>query len=294
MESFFSSKHIPIFIISYNRTTDLKKIIGSLEKYGYSNLIILDNASDAPDLLEYLKELQHKYKVHFLKQNYGHMVLWKCGLYDELINDSYYVLTDNDIIPIEECPANYLDVFYEILQKNPHKGKCGFSLKIDDLPNKYEYKWDIVRVESLLFKDIIPDDGYLLYDAPIDTTFALYRPEKYRKEQGMSFYDAIRVGYPYEARHLSWYVDSKQLTAEQEKYFADGKKYSTAMNPAHIQAYRRDVIVKLANMQDSDLYEIIKPMCRREFFKNNVSFGGLVKLFFFLIYRKVLSALGVR
>lgn len=285
---------IPIFIISYNRVNDLKKMVTAMESSGYNNLIILDNASDDQDLLEYLKELQHRYKVHFLKQNYGHMVLWRCGLYDELINDSYYVLTDNDIIPIEECPSNYLEVFYDILQRNPHTGKCGFSLKIDDLPNKYQYKWDIILYESFFFRNVIHDDKYLLYDAPIDTTFALYRPEKYRKELGLSFYNAIRVGYPYEARHLSWYVDSKKLTAEQEKYFSSGKKYSTAMNPNHIQAYRRDIIAKLANMQDGDLYEIIKPMCRKEFFKNNVSYIGLVKIFFFLIYRKVISTVGIR
>lgn len=288
------TKQIPIFIISYNRLSDIKKMITALEFGGYSNLIILDNASDAPDLLEYLRELQHKYKVHFLKQNYGHKVLWKCGLYDELINDSYYVLTDNDIIPIEACPANYLEVFYEILQRNPSKGKCGFSLKIDDLPDEYQYKWDVILYESFFFRDIIPDDKYLLYDALIDTTFALYRPEKYRKAHDMDFYNGIRVAYPYEARHLSWYVDSKKLTAEQEKYFSDGKKYSTAMNSLHIQAYRREVIAKLANMQDGDLYEVIKPMCRKEFIRNKASYGAILKTLFFLTYRKILSSLKLR
>ena len=287
-------QNVPIFIISYNRVDDLKKMVTAMESSGYNNIIILDNASDDPDLLEYLKKLKHKYKVHFLKQNYGHMVLWKCGLYDELINDSYYVLTDNDIIPIEECPSNYLDVFYDILQRNPHKGKCGFSLKIDDLPNEYQYKWDIIRYESFFFRDIMRDDNYLLYDAPIDTTFALYRPEKYRKEHGLSFYNAIRVGYPYEARHLSWYVDSTQLTAKQDRYFSTGKKFSTAMNGYAIQSFRRTVIGWLANMQDADLYEVVKPMCSKKFIKNNVSYVGIIKIIFFILYRKILSQLSIR
>lgn len=281
-------KEIPIFIISYNRMKDLKKIIISLESKGYNNIIILDNASNDQELLKYLKQLQYKYKVHFLKENYGHMVLWKCGLYDDLINDSYYVLTDNDIIPIEECPNNFLEVFYEILQKNPCKGKCGFSLKIDDLPNEYKYKWDIIRYESFFFRDIIYDDKYTLYNALIDTTFALYRPEKYRKEIKVSFYDAIRVGYPYEARHLTWYVNSEKLTEEQNKYFNDGKKFSTSMNELAIQSFRREVIGWLANMQDSDLYDLIKLMCTKKFIKKNISYKGIIKGFFFLVYRKIL------
>ncbi len=51
-----------------------------------------------------------------------------------------------------------------------------------------------------------------LYDSPIDTTFALYRPG--------SAYDisGIRTGFPYLARHYPWYQDSECPSAEQSYY----------------------------------------------------------------------------
>lgn len=119
-------KTIPIFIVSYNRLEDMKLLISRLERDGYSNLIILDNSSTDEKLLEYLGQLSSIYKVHFLDKNYGHMVLWECGIYDQFVQDNYYVLTDPDIIPVEECPDNYVEVFWEILQKCPQKHKVDF------------------------------------------------------------------------------------------------------------------------------------------------------------------------
>jgi hypothetical protein len=51
-----------------------------------------------------------------------------------------------------------------------------------------------------------------LYDALLDTTFALYRPR--------SPYDlnGIRAGFPYVARHYPWYEDSANPTAERTYY----------------------------------------------------------------------------
>ena len=51
----------------------------------------------------------------------------------------------------------------------------GFALKLDDLPENYKYKYDIIRFESFYWEKRMQ---YLfpIYDAPIDTTFAQYKP----------------------------------------------------------------------------------------------------------------------
>ena len=72
---------IPIFIISYNRLSYVEQMICWLEKSGYTNIHVIDNASTYPPLLEYYKTLT--YKVHFMKENYGHMVFWKCGEFEK-------------------------------------------------------------------------------------------------------------------------------------------------------------------------------------------------------------------
>lgn len=282
-------KKIPIFIVSYNRLYDLQKIISVFEKDGYDNLIILDNASTDSELLAYLRKIKNKYTVHFFTENFGHLVLWRCGLYDEYIQSHYYVLTDPDLIPIDECPSNYVEVFYNILQKFPQKRKVGFSLKIDDIPDYYPYKWDIIRFESF-FKKKIKDDNYTLYDAPIDTTFALYSPGKLHADSNINFSSAIRVGYPFVVRHSSWYIKPESMTQKQVKYF-EGVKSTTALNPTAIESGRRTMIGWLANMQSGDLYEVIKRICTKSFIRNNVTYKGIVKMFFFVLYAKILQSI---
>ena len=54
-----------------------------------------------------------------------------------------------------------------------------------------------------------------MFRADIDTTFALYRPlDRRRHGEGR----ALRTGPPYVARHLPWYLDSSNLSAEDAYY----------------------------------------------------------------------------
>lgn len=61
------------------------------------------------------------------------------------------------------------------------------------------------------------------------------------------------------------------------------------MNPVAILQGRRDIIGWLANMQDGDLYELVKRMVTKNFIKNSVTFKGVFKLVFFVLYRKILQ-----
>lgn len=207
-------KNIPIYIISFNRLDVLKIMLNRLTQDGYENIHIIDNASTNKDLMEFLKNCP--YDVVFMDKNWGHKVFWESGFFDNIIENEYYVVTDPDVLPIEECPSNYIQYFYDILEKYPLKWKVGFSLKIDDIPNSFKYKMEVIRAESFFYDyDRILSKSPLLYDAEIDTTFALYRPGKQHKE---NFYSAIRTGYPYAARHLPWYTDSDCKTEEDMRY----------------------------------------------------------------------------
>ena len=45
-----------------------------------------------------------------------------------------------------------------------------------------------------------------IYKAPIDTTFALYKPNSF----GGYWLNSARTDFPYLARHLSWYDDKDE------------------------------------------------------------------------------------
>jgi glycosyltransferase involved in cell wall biosynthesis len=277
---------IPIFIISFNRKDTLQQCIERFQNDGYRNLIILDNHSTNEDLIFYLKNL--KCKVYFLKKNYGHHVLWDCGLFNEIINNQFFVLTDPDILPIAECPTDYIEQFYFILQKYPQKTKVGFSLKLNDLPDSYKYKYDIIRLESFYWERKL-NYRFPIYDAPVDTTFALYRPRGGTVET--TFYDGIRTGYPYVARHLGWYVNNYS----QDDYYNDAANaFSSSLNDNAMDGARRSVISQLANRQSELIYPLIKEIYSVDFVRSHVTWNSLVKCVVYLIVKKIAISLGLK
>lgn len=205
-------KDIPIIINNFNQLDFLLILLNSLEVRGYKNVIILDNNSSYPPLLEFYKTT--KYKVIFLKSNYGHLALWKSGIYKKFYNQ-YFVYTDSDLKIDDECPDDFLEYFFEILQQNKLSSKVGFSLHIDNIPNYFDGKEDVIKWESQYWtKELSPR----LFSATIDTTFALYRP--YTKYGSNISEHHIRVGAPYSMNHLPWYVDSNNLS-ENMKYYIE-------------------------------------------------------------------------
>lgn len=200
---------IPFFITSYNRVSCLKELVKWCQKAELTNVIIIDNASIYPPLLEYLKEVEKDgYKVHRLSSNMKHYALWECEGFNDIVKDKYFVLTDPDIIPIEDCPLDVIDCLYEILQRHSSMPKVGLGLKIDDIPDYFSLKRNVLYWESQYWTHPIYDEKVILFEAPVDTTFALYRP-------GVRGWQAVcRTGYPYIARHVTWYKDLIQLSEE--------------------------------------------------------------------------------
>ena len=203
---------IPIIINNRNRLTFLKRLIASLEKRGYSNIIILDNDSDYPPLLDYYRHTP--YEVRFLKRNLGFMALKVSGLL-KVYRKSYFVYTDPDLEIAEHCPDDFMQYFLDLLSRYPLSEKVGFSLKTDDLPPCYDKRDEVIDFEKLYREKTLPDGNNL---APIDTTFALHRPYSTISLSGT--FRNIRTCKPYEMHHLPWYNDSDNLSDE-EKYYVD-------------------------------------------------------------------------
>ncbi len=213
-------KDVPIIINNFNRLEYLQMQIKWLEKAGCKNIFIIDNASTYPPLLEFYKNIN--YQVYLLDKNIGFLALWKTVIFQKF-KHSYHVYTDPDILPKDTCPLNVLSYFFEILQKYNDIKKVGFGLVIDDLPAHYSFKEKVKNWERQFWENEIEPN---LFNAAIDTTFALYKP--YVK--GGSELNAIRTGEPYTARHLSWYIDSNNLTEEESYYVKTANSSSSWTN----------------------------------------------------------------
>jgi hypothetical protein len=206
-----SAFNTPIFITSYNHLTYLKKQIAWLTSAGYTNIYIIDNNSSYEPLLAYYDSVIPKIKVIQLDQNAGPYAFWRADLISKLNIQGPFVVTDNDIVPDEDCPKDLVRHLLTVLHAYPSIYKVGVGLHIDDLPDSYRYKEQVKIWESQFWRRPVARGLFL---ANIDSTLAVYRP---RCEFALE--PAIRTGWPYLARHEPWYADSANL-GEDDRYYA--------------------------------------------------------------------------
>lgn len=210
---------VPIIINNRNRFTFLKMMIDQLQSFGYHNIYVLDNDSTYPPLLEYYKTIPAN--VIFLKENVGYKALWESNVFEQFKNN-YYVYSDPDILLQSDCPEDFVYQLYSHLIKYPSKEKAGVALKIDDLPEHYAHKLEAIRNEKPFWEKQLDKD---VYDAPVDTTLALYRPLAFGNAEEC---EAIRVGGKLAAQHLTWYLDSAHLS-EEELFYKNSIKKDTSV-----------------------------------------------------------------
>ena len=210
-EQFKDISTIPVFIVCYNRVTDLTVLVKKLEKFGLKKITFIDNASTYPPLLDYYNKTP--YQVLKMKRNAGHTVPWSEDIIRVLTPYEYYIVTDPDVIPTDECMNAPAPIFHLLKLHKKYKNfiKVGFGLKIDDLPDHYRLKDNVIGWESQFWKYKI-EEG--VYEAPLDTTFALYKPTTY----SYTLFPSIRTGEPYLARHIPWYSNSNLPSAEDHYY----------------------------------------------------------------------------
>ena len=172
------------------------------------NIYIIDNNSSYQPLLDYYGKTTHT--VIRLNANIGYKSIWDTPIH-LWFKGLPYVYTDPDILPIEECPLDAVHFFQTILARYPSFSKVGFGLKIDDIPDFYPRKKEVIHWESKFWEKQFAQD---LYHADIDTTFALYRPNTRNQQWGKT----LRTAGKYMARHLPWYEHPDFISEEEIHY----------------------------------------------------------------------------
>ena len=210
-EDFRQNYHlVPIVINSRDRRSHLEALLTWLRSAGYLNVAILDNCSTYPPLLELLRRVESEVLVYRLPNNLGSRSLWLSGLIS-LVEDVPFVYTDPDVLPVGACPGDAVRVLYDLLDEHAFATKAGLGIRIDDLPDTYEHKAAVQAWEGQFWRYPLHGNCYC---APVDTTFALYRPGAWHNLR------AVRSSFPYLVRHLPWYMDSAHRSAE-DQYYAE-------------------------------------------------------------------------
>lgn len=203
------SERIPIFMCNRDRLTWPRQLAADLAREERCEVIIVDNASTYPPLLEWYESC--RYEVVRWEENLGPQGDWR-GEIDRCLTSDYFIITDPDL-DISAIPADWLSVLLDGL-RFPGIDKVGLSLRTDDIPKGAD-RSKIVEWESGFQRWPINDRYYW---ARIDTTLAVYDRRRFDPNRPRHRDRSLRTAAPYAARHLPWYPMDPVLQEEEDYY----------------------------------------------------------------------------
>ena len=213
-------RQFPVFINVRDRVDGLRRLVAWLQRAGQTSIILLDNASTYPPLLDYLTAVQQDGVQVVHLPNLGYQALWQSGILRQLQVDTPYIYTDPDVVPGPDCPRDVIALCYAVLERHPVLDKVGLALRTADITceqqetiRQQEAHWQLHRVE--------PGLTY----AAVDTTLALYRGQYH-----YSLPASVRLAPPCELRHLPWYYREDALPADEAYYRAHADNSSSLVN----------------------------------------------------------------
>ena len=220
-----SWRDTPVWIINRNRLDiGFRDLLAWLQAAGMTKIAVIDNKSTYCPLLDFYANsyLMRRVQLVHPGENLGFEAMWRLDLHKPPVTPegSRYILTDADIVPDADCPLDLVRKMHEVADRacfQPTGAKVGPAIRIDDLPACFAERDHMRRCESDYWLRRY-DEGDC-WNAAIDTTMALYSAGWTRwplADQGGVPH--VRLDFPYVVRHVPWYSNSANLSAE-EKYY---------------------------------------------------------------------------
>lgn len=243
---------IPIFIIVHNQFQILKRSIKSyVDNIKTPIQIIFHNVcSTYPPTIEFLNEMKEAgHLVYNSEVNNHHTVMDSVEDFLSKNPDcEYYVITDPDI-ELTDVNGDILEYYIYLLNKYKDVCSVGPMLRIDDIPDFYPRKKNVLDGHTKQFWNKPPtqvewkETTQNIIFCSTDTTFQL----RSRKNLSRKFPhdNSIRCYYPYFARHLDWYLNPDDLTNCQRYYIETTTNISHWANKNWKGKYYETFIEKL-------------------------------------------------
>jgi hypothetical protein len=204
-----------------------REMVSRIERYtNLAGIIIVDNQSSFPPLLEWYRDLPHR--VIRLDENVGHEAPFSRRILDEVPTDDF-VVTDPDL-GLLDTPDDTLTRLCRHLHDRPNLGKVGLSLDWRSVPSQSRYYAHCQSYERSLWQS--PRIGWSgLRQAAVDTTFAIYN----KRINSRYFIGGARTAPPYKARHYPWEVIDPTLEFQ---YYLDHASASCSFKAfAHARSH---------------------------------------------------------
>lgn len=232
---------VPVFVNSFEQPTYLRNMLEWLVANGFGRVIVMDQSSTYPPLLDYYHSDHFHACAHLcqLDENVGPRAALKL-LPEWFRENGYHIFTDPDL----EMPAGPAPDFLTrmvALAEHYNARKVGVALDISDPSSFHDRKvkfsrhrpeGTVAEWEGQFWEMPLEPD---VYAAAVDTTFHLFNPrarlslrQKVKKWRGKRhIYREIRVAGPgFVSRHLPWYKDDGCPPDEKAHYLSRASSWS--------------------------------------------------------------------
>ncbi|MHB1952271.1 MAG: glycosyltransferase family 2 protein [Sulfobacillus sp.] len=203
------ANEIPVYLLARNNFTQVKQAIEQLAKYvDLRQVVVVDNASSYPPLIEYYMELESRYpapRIVRMSRDFGRQVVLE-QLAHEL--PQVFAMMDAGFRFGPKLPSTFL---MELYQLTVCYGRYKAGLATDLGQKKGELRelkrrttgqtlrqWELQHYLNRLSH---PDLRYRVYEAEIGTTFAVYNRKYARRNE------SVRVGGDFTCGRRTWYID---------------------------------------------------------------------------------------
>jgi len=213
---------VPLYVPTFNNPTYTRNFLNQVDGLNFSRIIILDNKSTYQPMIDLLAQIDSKYEVIRLEENYGpHYILRNPDYYKTL--PDIFSLSDPDV----EFPKNISENFQEEMINVGIKyrfGKVGFAIEV---PSENEFLELVVNLDGKLrnmheweqqfWQNQIDktSTGDPIFQTTLDTQFAIYNKEFFSPEER---YKALRIGGKFTSKHLGFYKESIVPKEESDFY----------------------------------------------------------------------------
>ena len=230
IENFTSINSIPIVIPTFNNPTYLWRFIEQLQRFPKIQILIYDNNSTYPPMLQLLNELEKKYTLVRNSENRGPEFVYQ----DQNLLKSLplqFLLSDPDLDLNPGLPINFFETFFALTEFYKI-GKAGSALSIPDnfKTNLKLVQRDVtttaIEYETQFWQNLsgfVKKDSAKIYGAALGATLCLVNMKYLSDDNHWS--KGIRVAGIYENKHLPWelYFD---LPKDEKEYYNSLQKFS--------------------------------------------------------------------
>jgi hypothetical protein len=209
----------PVILTNMNRLSTCKKMVDDLFKLnGNSRITIIDNASTYPPLLDWYDTMKNDINIIYNQKNEGPWAFFYGGTFSN-IEDEIYIYSDADLELNPNMPYNWQEIMIDYINK--YGRKASLVLRIDDIPDSYEFKSNIINHQGVCWYESGETD---VYRAITDMTFSM------DKKSNGHRYESMRLGGDFACRHIPWYIDFNNISDEEIYYLEHiNRGYNEAM-----------------------------------------------------------------